>query len=269
MATKSASDTAKEQVLPPLTDGEHVSVVAVRAVEKKTRPPAHYTEGALIEDMKSAGKYVSDPELRKVLRDTSGLGTSATRDSIIEVLKHHKYLETKGKNIVPTEKGTRFILWLDQVCPELTDIAQTANWEAKLDVVAAKGGGRNFEAGVAARVRELVSILKRSPAIFASPNKENSTMSDGQAPRANKPTTKQLEYAARIAQKLGKELTEEQRNSYDACSAFIEANKDAANRPTEKQVAFATRIANDKGLTVPDDVLKDGRQLSKWIDENK
>lgn len=270
MATsKPAADASKEQVLPPLTDGETVTVTALRVVEKKTRPPAPYTEGSLIEDMKSAGKYVSDPELRKVLRDTSGLGTAATRDSIIEVLKHHKYLESKGKTIVPTDKGTRFILWLDQVCPELTDIAQTANWEAKLDAVAIKGGGRDFEAGVAARVRELVAIFKSSQPIFASSNKENSNMSDGQAPRSNAPTAKQLDYAGRIAQKLGKELTEEQRTSYDACSAFIEENKDAANRPTEKQVAFATRIANDKGLTVPEEALKDGRELSKWIDANK
>lgn len=266
-ATKSASKGP--QVLPPLVDGELATVASVRLIEKKTRPPTQYNEGTLIEAMKSAGQFVDDPELRKILKDTSGLGTSATRDSVIERLKHHKYLAAEGQYIVPTEKGTRLILWLDQVCPELTDVAQTARWEADLDVVATKGGGKTFETSIAKRVTELVSILKASPSIFSSGNKETTAMSEGQSTQLNKPTAKQLDYAVRIAQKLGVELTAEQRNSYDACSKFIEDNKSAANRPTEKQVNFATRIATEKGLTVPPEALADGRELSKWIDANK
>lgn len=259
-----AKKPAEPQRLPVLSDGEVVSIVKLDVREKATRPPKLYTEGTLVDDMVAAGKYVDQPELRAV----SGLGTAATRDSIIETLRHHRYLTKDGNAIVPTDKGTTFIHWLRQVCPELADIALTAQWETKLNVVALRGGGPQFEDEVARYVERLVDKLRgATPITQLNPNLKPNNMSE-QA-RTNKPTQKMLDFASRIAQRKGEELPAEARESFDACSQYIDANKEAAMRPTEKQVGLAERIARDKGLQIPAEARSDGRALSRWIDENR
>ncbi len=261
----------KDQSLPELTDGELGTMVSVKLLEKKTRPPSAYTEATLLGDMRGAGKYVEDTELQKVLKQVSGLGTAATRDSIIESLKHHKYLERSGKHIVATQKGLEFITWLELVCPELTDVAITARWEAELDVVAAKGGGAAFERAIARKVEQLVSILKTQPSMAGAGirinSAENSSMSE--ETRVNKPSDKMLEFAKNIATRLNTKVPENVMNDWEACKQYIDENKDNASRPTDKQSNFAKMIADRKGVTIPDDVAKNGRLLSKWIDENK
>jgi len=270
MTTATTADD-KVQALPELTDGEMGTVVSIKLLSKETRAPSAYTEASLLDDMEGAGKYVDDPELRKVLKVVSGLGTAATRDSIIEALKHHKYLEKSGKHIVPTQKGLDFIAWLEKVCPELTDVAITARWEADLDVVAHKGGGKNFEDAVARKVEQLVSILKTQPSMsgagIRTTTTEKSYMSEEQ--RVNKPSDKMLEFAANIATKLGTPLPDDVKSNWEMCKQYIDDNKDTANRPSEKQLKFATSIAERKGLTIPEDAIKNGRVLSQWIDENK
>jgi DNA topoisomerase-3 len=260
----------REQVLPPLTDGELATVLEVRVTAKKTRPPSRFTEGTLIEEMKNAGKYVEDRALRAVLKQVNGLGMSSTRDSIIETLKSHKYLKVTGKHIVPTEKGESLVRWLDAHCAELTDIALTARWEAELDAVATRGGGSKFEASIVARIKEIVATLRQAAPIGGgSPENKNMTESSTQAPRANPPTPKMLDFARRIAAKLGQELPEDVAESFDACKAYLDANQAAAKQPTERQLGFARSIAERKGVEIPAEALAEGKLLSAWIDANK
>jgi DNA topoisomerase-3 len=270
--TTAAVADDKVQALPELADGEMATVQSVKLMAKATRPPSPYTEATLLGDMEGAGKYVEDPELRKVLKTISGLGTAATRDSIIETLKNHKYMERSGKHIVPTQKGLDFIAWLEVVCPELTDVAITARWEAELDVVASKGGGKNFEDAIARKVEQLVAILKTQPSMsragIRTTSTEKSSMSEEQQ-RVNKPSDKMLEFAANIATKLGTKLPDDVKSNWEVCKQYIDDNKDTANRPSEKQLKFATSIAERKSLTIPEEAIKNGRLLSVWIDENK
>lgn len=93
-------------------------------------------------------------------------------------------------------------------------------------------------------------------------------MTDNTQQRTNKPTDKMLEFAKNVAKKLGQPLPDEVINSFDACRAFLDANKDAANRPSEKQLNFAKTIAERKGVTIPPETLANGKELSKWIDAN-
>jgi DNA topoisomerase-3 len=271
MSTEEILDSNKDQVLPALKHGEMGTVLSVKVLEKKTRPPSRYTEGLLIEDMKNAGKYVEDSTLRAVLKEVSGLGTSATRDSILETLKSHQYLTPSGKYLIPTEKGEALITWLDTHCPELADVALTARWEAQLDVIAARGGGINFEAEIATKVREIVTTLRQAAPITRSAleNKSMNTPQPQGERRASKPTPKMLEFAGKIAAKLGFKLTPEIVDDFEKCRAYIDANIAAANKPTDKQIKYATSIAERKGAAVPVEALADGRLLSKWIDENK
>jgi DNA topoisomerase IA len=273
MATKIEKEV--EQKLPPLVNGEMATVMSVKVMEKKTRPPLPYTEGQLITDMSEAGKYLEESDYRKVLKQTSGLGTSATRDSIIENLKFKGFLETfKVKDrtyIRSTKKGQDLIAYLP---PGLYDIATTARWEADLAVVEVQGGGAKLEAAIAQEAINMVAILKTHGRMTRSEQpithkKENSSMSENQERSASKPTEKMLEYATKIAKAIGQPVPDEVVADFEACKLFIDANKEAANRPSEKQLKFAESIAAKKQLTIPPEALADAREISKWIDENK
>lgn len=260
----------REQTLPPVVDGEMATIIDVRVLQKKTKPPARFTEGTLIEEMKGASKHVEDAVLRAALKQVSGLGTSATRDSIIETLKSHKYLTISGKNIVPTEKGEALVLWLDEHCSELADIALTARWEAQLDVIATQGGGAKFEADVVARVRDIVATLQHAAPIGGAATENKTKMTEqSEATPKNKPTDKMLNFAKKLAEQLGLELPAEVSESFEGCKAFLDAHAQTVTSPTQKQIDFAKSIAQRKNIQVPEKVRNDKRLLSKWIDENK
>lgn len=189
-----ATSKPVEERLPDLEDGELAEVMGLKVVEKTTRPPAHYTEASLLEDMMSAGKFIeNDPALRKALKVVSGLGTAATRAATIEGLKNDRYLEKSGKSITATPKGIALIQWLEGIAPELTDVAVTARWEAELAVVAVTGGGAAFEANVVEMVKTLIARLKTAPAMSLAPPsttspKETSRMSETTGERSSAPT---------------------------------------------------------------------------------
>lgn len=279
-----AAEKDVEQSLPPVVDGEMATITSIKVLERKTRPPLPYTEGKLIDDMAEAGKFLESDEntsaYRKVLKQTSGLGTSATRAAIIENLKGKGFLESfkvkiKGKDVTyirSTKKGRDLIAYLP---PRLYDIATTARWEADLAVVEVQGGGAKLEAAIVQETIKMVATLKTHGRMNRSEKpitqtKEKSSMSDNQERSTSKPTEKMLEYATKIAKAINlPAVPDNVLESFEDCKAFIDENKEAANRPSEKQLNFARSIATKKGLTIPDTALADAREISKWIDENK
>ena len=127
----------KEPPLPPIEDGERGTVRDAEIEKKQTKPPKPYTEGTLVADMLNIRKYVDDPRLKKILKDTSGIGTEASRPGILETLKKRGYLEEKkvGKTrqIRSTELGRRFI----EVMPApIKNPGVTAAWEDLLEGIA-------------------------------------------------------------------------------------------------------------------------------------
>jgi DNA topoisomerase-3 len=116
-------------VLPPIVTGQEWAVAKVAVKEGETKPPPRYSESSLLGAMETAGKFVEDEELRQQMKD-SGLGTPATRASIIERLIKVGYVEREKKALVPTHKGRSLISLLGDgplSSPELT-----ARWEERL-----------------------------------------------------------------------------------------------------------------------------------------
>lgn len=68
-----------------------------------------YTEGTLLKDMAAIAKYVDDPMLKTRLKESSGIGTEATRASILDILKKRNFLTAKGKAIISTPTGRALI----------------------------------------------------------------------------------------------------------------------------------------------------------------
>ncbi len=95
----------------------------------KTTPPKPYNEASLLGIMESAGKTCDDEQLKEALKE-KGLGTPATRASIIEVLIKRNYIQRQKKNLLSTESGRHLISIIAD--DRLKSAAMTGEWEAKL-----------------------------------------------------------------------------------------------------------------------------------------
>lgn len=122
-----------EQTLPPLEKGQQLHCYEAQLVDKMTSPPAHFTDATLLSAMTGISRYVKDSEIKKILKETDGLGTEATRAGIIELLFKRRFLKRQGKSIIATETGQALIsaLPLALASPDLT-----AKWEASLSNIA-------------------------------------------------------------------------------------------------------------------------------------
>src|SRR5581483_376883 len=120
-----------EENLPLVAQGEHVATVDVEIKTDQTRPPARYSEATILSAMEGAGKLVDDEELRDAMKE-KGLGTPATRASIIETLISAHYLTRQGKELQPTAKAIQTITLLKSAVPELTSPELTGEWEFRL-----------------------------------------------------------------------------------------------------------------------------------------
>ena len=76
---------------------------------KKTEPPKPYTEASLLQAMTGIARFVEDKELKKILRETDGLGTEATRAGILDTLFRRQLLARSGKVINSTPAGRGLI----------------------------------------------------------------------------------------------------------------------------------------------------------------
>src|ERR1035441_3189023 len=126
---KGEEDEGADQQLPKLQDGETVKTKEIAAERKETKPPRRYSDASLLGAMETAGKLVDDEELREAMKE-SGIGTPATRASIIERLIQVGYIERDARALVVTEKGLNVIRLLGE--HPLTSPGLTGDWEHRL-----------------------------------------------------------------------------------------------------------------------------------------
>ncbi|PYJ24253.1 MAG: DNA topoisomerase III [Verrucomicrobia bacterium] len=127
---ETASDKPEEN-LPLVRQGERVTTARIEIKTDQTKPPARYNEGTILSAMEGAGKLVEDEELREAMKE-KGLGTPATRASVIETLISAHYLVRQGKELQPTAKAIQTITLLKNAVPELTSPELTGDWEFRL-----------------------------------------------------------------------------------------------------------------------------------------
>jgi DNA topoisomerase-3 len=126
-------ESEENQTLPNMKRGDPATAEKGELSTQTTKPPAFFTDGTLIAAMINIQKFETDPELKKRLKESDGIGTEATRANIIETLIKRKVIERKGsgkvKKIVSTQQGDSVI---DALPNEITSPGLTAIWEAQL-----------------------------------------------------------------------------------------------------------------------------------------
>jgi DNA topoisomerase-3 len=102
--------------------------------EKKTKAPPRFTEGTLVKAMETVHKFVEDNDLRKLLKEEDGIGTPATRATIISELKRRGFLEARKKAVVSTVLGRSLV---DALPEEVRSPVLTALYEREFKAIQA------------------------------------------------------------------------------------------------------------------------------------
>ncbi|MFC3756800.1 DNA topoisomerase 3 [Chryseobacterium tructae] len=112
--------------------GDELKVSKTELLEKTTQPPKLYTEADLLSAMENAGRSIENKKEQKTLSNI-GIGTPATRASIIETLLSRNYIIRKNKSLHPTDKGLQvYELVKDK---KIANVQMTAEWEMALDKI--------------------------------------------------------------------------------------------------------------------------------------
>lgn len=157
-------------VLPAMGESESCNV-DVSIKEGKTKPPKPYTEGDLINMMKNAGRDMEDEESKDILKKVEGIGTEATRASIIETLKNQQYIEIKRNIVTVTTKG-------ETLCKVIGDSLlaspkMTAKWEQYLAKIGRNEGTQekfldSIQRFVLAMIEDAPSSIEKNKEILQS-----------------------------------------------------------------------------------------------------
>ena len=129
-AVRGERDEEEESAaLPVLRQGETFPLESAEPLEKQTKPKPLHTESSLLSAMEHCGRDLQDDELRDSLKG-NGIGTPATRASIIETLFARDYVRREKKSLVPTDKG----LAVYQIVKDkrIADVEMTGQWETAL-----------------------------------------------------------------------------------------------------------------------------------------
>lgn len=147
-----------DPTLPAADEGETAGIKHIKCNGESTKPLPRYNEATLLGAMESAGKFVDDEELAEAMKER-GLGTPATRASIIEHLIKTKYVDRAGKDLVPTVKAEELMSFLKILGFEiLNSPVMTGEWEFQLrEVSEGKRGREEFMNGIIGLTRDIVA----------------------------------------------------------------------------------------------------------------
>ncbi|MCW9718028.1 MULTISPECIES: DNA topoisomerase III [unclassified Avibacterium] len=124
-----------EPLLPEVKKGQELFCEKGEILSKKTQPPKPFSDATLLSAMTGIARFVQDKALKKILRETDGLGTEATRAGIIELLFKRGFIYKKGRHIHSSETGRILI----QALPDIATLPDmTAHWEAQLNSISQK-----------------------------------------------------------------------------------------------------------------------------------
>lgn len=220
------------------TKGQVYANVSATVSEHFTAPPKPYTEDTLLSAMEKAGNEDFDDDTEK-----KGLGTPATRASIIEKLVANGYLERKGKQVIPTDAGKNLIM----VLPDSVKSAKlTADWENILMQIEKKNAdAEDFMRDITDMVTALI--------------KDNASVSDTEKERfaGSRPGREAIGKCPRC----GNPVYEGQKNFYCSerdCHFFI-----------WKESKFLTSMKKKVTKAMAASLLKDGRVFVKGLYSQK
>jgi DNA topoisomerase III len=262
--------------LPLIRDNEPGKATDARIEAAKTEPPRRITRGELPVVMGRLVDQVEDPTLKAALENPAnpnepkGLGTAATRDTILPKLQKSQYVELlKGKDspIQVTEVGLAFIAAVRRVFPAYGDPVGRAMFEADLAEIGraatreeAVRRAAAYQARTRKRVQELVGAIAQSEPVAV----DLTTFTASSAAAGKPPTKAMIDFATAIATRKGVKLPRGLKSNGAMCRAFLDQHAPApssgsgehkpqngSRAPSEAMVRYARALAEEHGIECP------------------
>lgn len=243
--------------LPNLTKGDDVTCLSGSLLSKNTTPPKHFNDASLLSALIGIARFVEDPQIKKSLRETDGLGTEATRANIIDLLFKREFLVKKGKDIYATDTGMKLITSLPT---KISKPDMTALWESQLNSIVSKTiSYNNFMDGIINGVSELVGKVK--------------DISFSNLPQQKIPVSQKMkDLVSALAKSKNIQIPSGTLTDYAKAKSFIEANyvkRDPLKiyAPSDKQLKLADKIIETvKNLKIPEDLRTNSNICREFIE---
>ena len=128
-------DTKEVTDIPDYPESSSFIAEDISVKEIQTQPKKHFTDKSLLSVMRNIDNRIEDKALKSAVSER-GIGTSATRAEIIKQLIEAEYVERKGKQLIATAFGRKFIESLPE---NVKSVERTAEWEQYFDNIQKKG----------------------------------------------------------------------------------------------------------------------------------
>ncbi|MXQ13319.1 type IA DNA topoisomerase [Microvirga makkahensis] len=279
--------------LPPVQDNEPGTATDARIETSKTEPPRRITRGELPVVMGRLIDQVEDPALKAALEnpvspnEPKGLGTAATRDTILPKLQKSQYVELlKGKDptIQVTEVGLAFIAAVRRVFPSYGDPVGRAMFEADLAEIGraatrdeAVRRAAAYQERTRTRVQELIGAIAQSQTVAVDPT----TVSASPAAPGRPPTKAMIAFATSLAARKGVKLPRGLKSNGAICRVFLDQHAPARSSgsgehrprsgprpPSEAMVRYARALAEEHGVACPPEIATDFAACRAFLDEH-
>ncbi|WOD08153.1 DNA topoisomerase [Marinomonas sp. GJ51-6] len=162
-SNKGKQNDEEQNELPKLQKGDSVWCHEGIIHDKVTTPPAAFTDATLLSAMTGISRFVTNKDIKAILKDTDGLGTDATRASIIELLFKRGFLIRQGKQIHASETGRAFV---DCLPSQLVTPDMTAQWESTLNTISL--GETSYQSFMSHLESNLVELLDASKSLSSA-----------------------------------------------------------------------------------------------------
>jgi DNA topoisomerase-3 len=289
-----ADEEPTARQLPLIQDQEPGRAAEARIEAAKTEPPRRITRGELPVVMGKLIDQVEDPKLKAALENPAnpnepkGLGTAATRDTILPKLEKSRYVELlRGKDppIQVTEIGLTFIDAVRRVFPAYGDPVGRAAFEAELAEIGraetrdeALLRAAAFQERTQSRVRELIAAIAHSTAVAV----DHSGIRASASPAEDRPpTAAMVAFAALLATRKGLKLPRGLKSKSSVCRAFLDQHApprtaasgatvpvNGTRPPSEAMVRYAQSLAEQNGIPCPADVTNDFAACRTFLDQH-
>lgn len=249
----------KSPTLPELKAGDVHQGCDTYIKDKETKPPKYFTEGDLIGLMANIAKYVDNPTVKAKLKETSGIGTSATRSTIIESLFKRQLIVKKGKSVRSTPAGKSLIKALPLLA---TTPDMTALWESNMDEIVSKDlTETRFISTLTEQVQRLIDSAKKQGAI---------NIKGMPSAGKNPPSKKMLAVARSIAKKKNIRPPTGTYTDAKLCYEFLKEHVKQRDpndtKPSQGQIDFANKISKQLEIALPENVQTDRKACSDYIE---
>jgi DNA topoisomerase-1 len=127
-------------ILPPMTEGQPLTVATVTPEQHFTQPPPRFSEASLVKSL-----------------EEKGIGRPSTYASIIQVLQDRKYVRMENRRFIPEDRGRVVIAFLESYFERYVEYSFTADLEDQLDEIS--GGRLNWKKVLADFWRDFIAAI--------------------------------------------------------------------------------------------------------------